>query len=157
MENLKQLTLITVILLIIFYPFFILFAPIKVEIIPTKTQMQAYIYKRTMLNPFHKVFIPNVKRAVTTETTNSKEELKYRVELEDFQGNRYPVTSYEDSDYNSEITIETKINNSIKNRTRFKHTISSHYLITVILFIIFILVGGTAKLKHYQRRFGIPD
>ena len=138
MENLKQLTLITVILLIIFYPFFILFAPIKAEIIPTKTHMQAYIYKRTMLNPFHKVFIPNVKRAVTTETTNSKEELKYRVELEDFQGSRFPVTSYEASGYNSETNIENKINNSIKNRKHLKYKISSHYLIMVILFITLI-------------------
>ncbi len=156
MENLKQLTLITFILLIIFYPFLILFSPMKIEIVPVKTQMQAYIYKRTMLNPFHKVFIPNVKRAVTTETKTSNGRFKYRLELEDFQGNRYPVTSYEDSDYNSEITIETKINNSIKNRTLFKHTISSHYLITVILFIIF-LIAGSIRAKNYKRRFGIPD
>ncbi len=153
MENLKQLTLITFILLIIFYPLLILFAPIKVEIIPAKTQIQAYIYKRTMRNPFNKVFIPNVKRAVTTAIKDSNKETKYRIELEDFQGNRFPVTSYEASGYNSEKSIEDKINNAIKNRKHFKQSITSHYIIMVILFSILTLFCLLRITNRYKRSF----
>ena len=153
MENLKQLSLITVILLIIFYPFLILFSPIKVEIIPTKTDIQANIYKRTMRNPFNKVSVSNVKRAVTTTRKDSKGETKYRVELEDFKGNRFPVTSYEASGYNSEKSIENKINKAITNRKHFKQTITSHYLIMVILFSILILAYLLEQINRYRRRF----
>ncbi len=153
MENLKQFILITVILLIIFYPFLIIFSPIKVEIVPTKTDIQANIYKRTMRNPFNKVSVPNVKRAVITTTKDSNGETKYRVELEDFQGNRVPVTSYEASGYNSEKSIEDKINKAITNRKHFKQSITSHYLIMVILFSILILVCLLERINHYRRRF----
>ena len=153
MENLKQLTLITVILLIIFYPLLILFAPIKVEIIPAKTQIQATIYKKTIRNPFNKVFIPNVKRAVTTAIKDSNKETKYRIELEDFQGNRFPVTSYESSGYNSEKSIEDKINNAIKNRKHLKQSITSHYIIMVILFSILTLFCLLRITNRYKRSF----
>ncbi len=148
----KQILIITAVILIIFYPILILFAPIKVEIIPAKTQIQANIYKRTMRNPFNKVFIPNVKRAVTTTIKDSNGEIKYRVELEDFQGNRFPVTSYEASGYNSEASIEAKINNSIKNRTHLKYSISSHYSIMFILGIMIILVV-ILRLAYYKRYY----
>ena len=153
MENLKQLSLITVILLIIFYPFLILFSPIKVEIIPTKTDIQANIYKRTMRNPFNKVSVSNVKRAVTTTRKDSKGETKYRVELEDFKGNRFPVTSYEASGYNSEKSIENKINKAITNRKHFKQSITSHYLTMIILFGILIFAYILKLRSRYRRRF----
>ena len=153
MENLKQFILITVILLIIFYPFLILFSPIKVEIIPTKTDIQANIYKRTMRNPFNKVSVSNVKRAVTTTRKDSKGETKYRVELEDFKGNRFPVTSYEASGYNSEKSIENKINKAITNRKHFKQSITSHYLTMIILFGILIFAYILKLRSRYRRRF----
>jgi hypothetical protein len=105
-----------------------------------------------MLNPFNDIFIQNVKKAVITESKDSKGISRYRVEIEDFQGNRFPVTSYEASGYNSEISIEAKINNSIKNKTHFKYTISSHYLTMLMIFLVLTFYRLPKRL-YYKLRY----
>jgi len=130
MGSFRQFFIIAGVFLLLCYPVFIFFTPIKIEIIPVETGIQAYIYKKTMLNPFNKEFIPNLKQAVITKSTKGR----YIVELEDFQGQRFPVTSYKHSGYESVIKLQNQINNSIKNKTYLKYKISSPYMIAIILF-----------------------
>ena len=60
---------------------------------------------------------------------------RIRLELKDFQGRRFPITSYKHSGYQSETKLQNKINNAIKNKTYFKYKINSGNLIMVMLIL----------------------
>ncbi len=149
MKSLKQFFIMAGIFLLLCYPVFIFFAPTKIEIIPTETEIQAKIYKKTILNPFNKKVIPNLKEAMVTESIEGR----IRLELKDFQGHRFPVTSYKHSGYQSETKLQNKINDAIKNKTYFKYKISSGNLIKVILILALILLP-MPKAWFYISRYG---
>ena len=61
-----------------------------------------------MFNPFNNKFIPNVKQAMITET----KEGQCRLELEDVQGHRFPITSYDDPGFESETKLQNRLYDS---------------------------------------------
>ena len=136
-ETTKQLLLLFILGMIGMYLLFIAISPTKIEITPKGAETQARICKRTLVNPFNKMFISNVKQAVITQSKKGK----YRLELEDVQGHRFPVTSYEEAKYSSEISfLQEQINNSIKKKTRFKYEISSGFMIILMAILALILL-----------------
>ena len=137
-ENLTLLIMLTILGL---YLTFIFLSPMKIEIVPTETEMQAHIYKRSVLHPFKDEFISNVISA----SINSKGQ----VELKDAQGHRYPATSRFFYSYDSEYTLQDKINNSIKNRTHFKYTMRPAY-IYVIVILLALIFFSFSKVLFYK-------
>jgi len=95
--------------------------PIRIEISSTGAGSQAQMQKRSILPPFNQIttVIPNLKQAVIKTSTSSKGGATYRVELEDLNGRRHPVTFYFSSGYKSKARTRDKINNAIKNKTEY--------------------------------------
>ena len=142
MKNSKEnLTLLIMLSILGLYLIFVFLSPMKVEIIPTETEMQAHIYKRSVLHPFKDEFVPNV----ITATINSKRQ----VELKDTQGHRHQVTSRFFYSYDTEYALQDKINNSIQNRTPFKCTMRPVY-IYVIVFLLALIFFAFSKIFFYR-------
>lgn len=122
------------------YAFLIGIFPISVEINSTSSGSQAQIHRKSMIPPFKdiNIMIPNLKQAVITTSRSSKGGTTYRVELEDFKGYRYPITSYYSSGYRSKARLQDTINNSIRNRAEYKNTFRQPFFMFFGLFFIFV-------------------
>ncbi|MBR3627874.1 MAG: hypothetical protein IKN42_03385 [Elusimicrobia bacterium] len=122
------------------YAFLIGVFPISVEINSTSSGSQAQIHRKSMIPPFKdiNIMIPNLKQAVITTSRSSKGGTTYRVELEDFKGYRYPITSYYSSGYRSKARLQDTINNSIRNRAEYKNTFRQPFFMFFGLFFIFV-------------------
>lgn len=122
------------------YAFLIGVFPISVEINSTSSGSQAQIHRKSMIPPFKdiNIMIPNLKQAVITTSRTSKGGTTYRVELEDFKGYRYPITSYYSSGYRSKARLQDTINNSIRNRAEYKNTFRQPFFMLFGLFFIFV-------------------
>lgn len=147
-------------ILIGLYFFLVGFFPVKVEINPTSVGTQAQIHRKSMIPPFKTIdiFIPNVKQAVITTSRTSKGGTTYRVELEDFKGYRFPITTYFSSGYNSKANLQDRINVSITNRTDFRHTFPQPFftlfgsIFIIIPLIMLIAVKKTQNNTYQQSR-----
>ena len=123
-----------------FYFFIVGFLPISVEINPVETQVQGQIHRKSMIPPFKNIdiSIPNLKQAVITTSRSSKGGTTYRVELEDFKGYRYPVTSYYSSGYGSKVRLQDAINTSIRNRYQYKYRTQQNLFILFGFIFMFV-------------------
>lgn len=132
--------IILIFILIGLYFFLVGIFPIQVEISPAETGMKAQIHRKSMIPPFKNIdiIIPNVKQASVNVSRSSNGQITYRVELEDFQGYRFPLSSYFSSGYHSKVILQDKINASIRNRIEFKDTI--YQLFFVFFGLIFIII-----------------
>ena len=147
-------------ILIGLYFFLVGFFPVKIEINPTSAGTQAQIHRKSMIPPFKTIdiFIPNVKQAVITTSRTSKGGTTYRVELEDFKGYRFPITTYFSSGYNSKANLQDRINVSISNRTDFRHTFTQPFftlfgsIFIIIPLIMLIAVKKTQNNTYQQSR-----
>ena len=99
--------------------------PINMEITPFSDRTEVQIHKKSAIPPFKNldIVIPNVKQAVIGSSRSSKGGTTYRVELESYDGNRIPITSYYSSGYASKETLQKTINNAINNKTKYKSVI----------------------------------
>lgn len=140
MNKQTPISVLVLFFLIGLYAFFIGVVPIKVEINSTNAGVQAQIHRISMIPPFKdiNIMIPNLKQAVITTSRSSKGGTTYRVELEDFKGYRYPITSYYSSGYRSKARLQDTINNSIRNRAEYKNTFRQPFFIFFGLFFIFV-------------------
>lgn len=136
------------------YMFVIGISPVKVEIIPTKTDTQAYIHRRSVLPPFNDVgdFIPNLKQAVVAQSEESGAKIKYRVELVDFQGNHYPVTLDFSPVQSPEKRLQDNINNAIRNRNYYTYKTYPYFLLIFVAFPLTIF-PVILKMKYYEKRY----
>ena len=140
MNKQTPISVVLLFFLIGLHAFFIGVVPIKVEINSTNAGSQAQIHRKSMIPPFKdiNIMIPNLKQAVITTSRSSKGGTTYRVELEDFKGYRYPITSYYSSGYRSKARLQDTINNSIRNRAEYKNTFRQPFFMLFGLFFIFV-------------------
>ena len=141
-------------ILICVYLFFIGVSSVEVEIIPTKTETQAYIHKRSILPPFNDVgdFIPNLKQAIVAKSEESGEKIEYRVELVDFQGTHYPITSDFSPVESSEKRLQANINSAIRNGKHYTYTTYPYFLLVFIVFPL-IIFAAILRMKYYEKRY----
>ena len=125
----------------------------QIEIIPAETEMQASI-TTSLFYPFNTrevAFIPNLKQAVITTSEKHNGKTKYRVELENFQGERVAISKYSGK-YESEKELQKSINESIEKRNHFIHIARPYeifkYTITFVVMFLFIINSGKI-LKSY--------
>jgi hypothetical protein len=135
------------------YAFFIGIIPVKVEINPASTGVQAQIHRISMIPPFKAIDItvPNVKQAIITTSRTSKGGTTYRVELEDFKGYRYPVTTFYSSGYGHKARLQDKINSSIRNRTKYRNTFRQPFFMLFGLVFIFVSVVALKATKKTNK------
>ena len=114
--------------------------PVEIKINNVNNVAAAQIHKKSIMPPFKDVNInvPNVKLAVLTTSRTSKGGTTYRVELETYNGQRYPITFYYSSGYTSKTKLQDKINEAIKNKTDFNYTARESFMI--IFGLIFMLI-----------------
>ena len=133
-----------------FYFFIIGFLPITVEIIPAGTQVQGQIHRKSMIPPFKNIdiSIPILKQAVITTSRSSKGGTTYRVELEDFKGYRFPVTSVFSSGYRDKEKLQNRINDAIRNKYQYKYkTQQTFFIIFGFIFMFVPLLAFIASKK----------
>ena len=138
MKKRNSKSILITFLIIGLYSLFSGLSPTTVKITLTSTGQQALIHRRSMIPPFKNIdiVIPDLKQAGISSSSTSKGQTTYRVELEDFKGNRFPVTSYYSSGYEPKAIMKDAINNSIRNRTEYKNTFYN----TVSIFFGFIFI-----------------
>ena len=132
--------------------------PIEVKISNIDNVATAQIHKKSIIPPFKDVIInmPNVKLAVVTSSRSSKGGTTYRVELEAYNGQRFPITSYYSSGYSSKAKLQDKINAAIQNKSDFNYTVRQIFmtvfgLIFMLIpsFMLFVFMKkGTTTLKN---------
>ena len=100
--------------------------PVKVEIIPTETEIRAHIHRKAMFPPLKNIdtTVHNLKQAIVIESKDSKGRTIYEVALEDFQGRLFPIEALFSSGHRQNVMLQKKINNSIKNKTAITHSIN---------------------------------
>ena len=113
---------------------------------------EAQIHRKSMLPPFKNIdiVVSNVKQAIIGQSRTSKGGTTYRVEIEDYNGKRTPITSYYSSGYNSKEFLKNNINRAIKDRTEYNHVIKQHGFKIVGLFFIIIpmLILFASKIQN---------
>ncbi|WP_372519043.1 hypothetical protein [Candidatus Ruminimicrobiellum ovillum] len=133
--------------------------PVKIEIKKLQSVTEAQIHRKSMIPPFKNIdlIIPNLKQAVITSSRSSKGQASYRVELEGYNGYLYPVTTYYSSGYNSKLSLQTQINNAIKNGTDFNHTICQTFFlffgalfVTIPLLMLFVVAKANRVKNNIQ-------
>ena len=141
-----------------FYFFIVGFLPITVEIIPSGTQVQGQLHRKSMLPPFKNIdiSIPTLKQAVINTSRSSKGGTTYRVELEDFKGNRFPVTSVFSSGYRDKQDLQNNINDAIKNRYQYKYKTQQTFFIIFGFIFMFgplmsLIFSKRSNVKTYQQ------
>ena len=141
-----------------FYFFTVGFLPITVEIIPAGTQVQGQLHRKSMLPPFKNIdiSIPTLKQAVINTSRSSKGGTTYRVELEDFKGNRFPVTSVFSSGYRDKQELQNNINDAIKNRYQYKYkTQQTFFIIFGFIFmfgpLLSLILSKKTNTNPYQQ------
>ncbi len=115
--------------------------PITIEIVPTETQVNAYIHTKTMFPPFKQIdeFIPNVREAIIATFKGGKAGTTYRVELETYNNKNFPVTNTTWG-YSFKRKLQNQINESIQNKTPFKKVFVSTSFILFGLFLILVSI-----------------
>ena len=105
--------------------------PIKLKIRNVNDVTTAQIHKKSLMPPFNDIDItvPNVKLAVVTTSRGSKGSTTYRVELEAYNGQRYPITNYYSSGYSSKAKLQDKINSMIQNKSDFDYIVRQYFMI----------------------------
>ena len=114
--------------------------PVEVKISNVNNVTTAQIHRKSIMPPFKDVIInmPNVKLAVVTSSRSSKGGTTYRVELEAYNGQRYPITYYYSSGYSSKAKLQDKINAAIQNKSDFNYTVRQTFM--VFFGLIFMLI-----------------
>ncbi|WP_413853582.1 hypothetical protein [Candidatus Ruminimicrobium bovinum] len=122
---------LSIFILIGFYCTLIGCLPVKIKINNVNDVATAQIHKKSVVPPFKDVNIniSNLKLAVVTSSRSSKGGTTYRVELETYNGQRYPVTFYYSSGYSSKAKLQDKINEAIRNKTDFDYTVRQVFMI----------------------------
>ena len=143
-----------------FYFFIVGVLPINIELIPYGTQMQGQIHRKSMLPPFRNIdiVVPNVKQAIIATSRGSKGNTTYRVELEDFQRNRVPVTSAFSSGYGEKQGLQSRINDAIKNRYQYKYTFRQPFFMLfgfVFMFgpLMALIFSKKSNVKTYRQSY----
>jgi hypothetical protein len=151
-------SILTIIIMIILSSGGILFFleglfPKILEIVPTETQVNAYLHTRSTFPPFANIeeFIPNIKQAVIKKERGTKSGTTYRVEIETYNRKSIPVTN-DTWGYAFKQELQTQINDSIRNRTPFtrKFRATSYILfgIGVIIIAIFSILSDIRTIKR---------
>jgi len=114
--------------------------PIEIKISNSNNVTTAQIHRKSVIPPFKDINInmPNVKLAVVTSSRSSKGGTTYRVELEAYNGQRFPITYYYSSGYSSKAKLQDKINLAIQNKSDFSYTVRQTFMI--IFGLIFMLI-----------------
>lgn len=114
--------------------------PVEIKINSFNNTATAQIKKHSILPPFNKIniVIPNLKQALIGTSKSSKGGTTYRVELETFNGDIFPVTAYYSSGYLSKEKLKNKINESIKTGINFEYILRQTFMIIFGLFFILI-------------------
>lgn len=114
--------------------------PVEVKIKTVDDVATAQIHRKSMMPPFKDINInmPNVKLAIVTSSRSSKGGTTYRVELEAYNGQRYPITFYYSSGYSSKAKLQDKINEAIQNKSDFNYTVRQIFMI--FFGLIFMLI-----------------
>lgn len=121
--------------------------PTQIEIIPTSTGIQAHIHDKTMGFQDIDTDIPNIKKAIITKSMASKGRTTYRLELEDINGQCFPIEKNYSSEYIEKSRMMDEINDSIKNRVPYKKTTdqSSALLFGLIFMFVPIIISINEK------------
>ena len=114
--------------------------PIEIKINNINDVATAQIRKKSIMPPFKdiNINIPSVKLAVITSSRSSKGGTTYRVELEAYNGQRYPITYYYSSGYSSKAKLQDKINAAIQNKSDFNYTVRQTFM--AFFGLIFMLI-----------------
>lgn len=149
------LTIIIMIILLLGGIIFFLegFFPKTLEIVPTETEINAYLHTRSTFPPFENVdeFIPNIKQAIVIKDTDSKGGTTYRVEIETYNRKKIPVTNDTWGRAFKE-ELQTQINDSIRNRTPFTRKFrATSYIIFGICVIIIALFSILPEFRTIKR------
>ena len=156
----KQPPKILVLVFVLLGVYFVLFGifPVTLEIVPTEMGMQGHIHRKAMFPPFKNVdiIIPNLKQASINSSRSSKGQTTYRVELEDFQGYRFPITSVFSSGYSSKVRLQDRINDTIRNRTEFRYSFNQVFFTLfggffIIVSLMSLVAAKKAKNNTYQQ------
>jgi len=139
--------------------------PIKIKINNIDNVATAQIHRKSILPPFKDVNInmPNVKLAVVTSSRSSKGGATYRVELEAYNGQRFPVTNYYSSGYTSKAKLQDKINSAIQNKSDFDYIVRQPFMIVFgLIFMLipsimfFSIIKGTTQLTCKRNTSSMP-
>ena len=126
--------------------------PIKIKINNIDNVATAQIHRKSILPPFKDVNInmPNVKLAVVTSSRSSKGGATYRVELEAYNGQRFPITNYYSSGYTSKARLQDKINSAIQNKSDFDYIVRQPFMI--FFGLIFMLIPSIMMFSLLTKR-----
>ncbi len=138
------------ILLLIVGSFFVIkgFVPQTIRIVPTETEVTAYIHKKSFLPPFKDIdiVVPNVKQAIISKGKDSENKVYCRVELENSDGRKVVVTGKHG--YKFKQKLQKQINDSIQSKIPFTvDFIEKDFL----FFGVFFIVIGISKILLYVR------
>lgn len=133
---------ISIFILVGFYFMLMGILPVKIKIKTIDNVTIAQIHRKSMLPPFKDINInmPNVKLAVVTSSRTSKGSTTYRVELEAYNGQRFPVTYYYSSGYLSKANLQDKINSAIQNKLDFDYIVRQPFM--AFFGFIFMLISS---------------
>lgn len=133
---------ISIFILVGFYFMLMGILPVKIKIKTIDNVTIAQIHRKSMLPPFKDINInmPNVKLAVVTSSRTSKGSTTYRVELEAYNGQRFPVTYYYSSGYLSKANLQDKINSAIQNKSDFDYIVRQPFM--AFFGFIFMLISS---------------
>ena len=126
--------------------------PVKLKISNVNDVTTAQIHRQSMMPPFKDVniYMPNVKLAVVTTSRTSKGGTTYRVELEAYNGQRFPVTYYYTSGYSSKAKLQDKINTAIRNKADFNYVVRQHFMI--FFGLIFMLIPSVMMYVFFKQK-----
>lgn len=133
---------ISIFILVGFYFMLMGILPVKIKIKTIDNVTIAQIHRKSMLPPFKDINInmPNVKLAVITSSRTSKGSTTYRVELEAYNGQRFPVTYYYSSGYLSKANLQDKINDAIQRKSDFDYIVRQPFM--AFFGFIFMLISS---------------
>lgn len=133
---------ISIFILVGFYFMLMGILPVKIKIKTIDNVTIAQIHRKSMLPPFKDINInmPNVKLAVVTSSRTSKGSTTYRVELEAYNGQRFPVTYYYSSGYLSKAKLQDKINDAIQRKSDFDYIVRQPFM--AFFGFIFMLISS---------------
>jgi hypothetical protein len=155
----KEQSVLNIILSIVFIimgiAFFVEGIPTKtITIVPTETQVNAYLHRRSTWPPFKSIdeFVSNVKQAILETKINYKKDRKYEdylVALETYSGKKFYVTDVS-MFLVSEQKLQNQINEAIQNKTHFTKTFREDFLLFFGLTLI--IVGIILQLYESGKR-----
>ncbi len=155
----KEQSVLNIILSIVFiimgFAFFVEGIPKKtITIVPTETQVNVYLHRRSTWPPFKAIdaVVPNAKQAVLeirTHYTNGREYKTYSVVLETYSGEKIHVTDVSMLRKSTQ-KLQNQINESIQNKTYFTKTFREDFLL--LFGLILIVTGIILQLYESKKR-----